>query len=129
LTKAEALGADVVVPGHGAPGPGSLVGGQRAYFIALRDATKTVVARGGDAKELRASVDSIHKSLVADPRIRRWIIAPTFPLPELFSLSGQLGCFYTELTGKAYAAADSSEYAQAAALAGLCCGALRVGLS
>ena len=42
LTKAEALGADVVVPGHGAPGPGSLVGGQRAYFVALRDATKAL---------------------------------------------------------------------------------------
>jgi cyclase len=125
LAKTEALRADVVVPGHGAPGPGSLVGGQRAYFIALREAAKGVIARGGDAKELRASVDSIHKSLAADPRIRHWIIAPNFPLPELFSLSGQLGRFYTELTGKAYVAADSPEYAQAAALAGLCCGGLR----
>jgi cyclase len=125
LEKAEAFGAHLVVPGHGAPGPGSLVGGQRAYFLALRDAVKRIVARGGDAKDLRASVDSIRTSLMADPRIRRWVVAANFPLPELLTLSGQVGRFYAELTGKAYVAADSAEYAQAQALADVCCGALK----
>jgi glyoxylase-like metal-dependent hydrolase (beta-lactamase superfamily II) len=56
LAKVEALGANVVARGHGAPGPGSLVAGQRAYFVALREAAKDIIARGGDAKELRARV-------------------------------------------------------------------------
>jgi cyclase len=125
LAKAEALGAVVVVPGHGAPGPGSLIAGQRAYFIALRNTVKHLVSRHVDAKELRASVKEIQQSLVADPRIRRWVVAPNFPLPELLSLSGQLGQFYTELTGKPYVAMDSPEYLQGAAAATLCCGALK----
>jgi cyclase len=126
LAKAEALGARLIVPGHGAPGPGSIVGDQRAYFVALRDAVKAVVARGGDARDVRASLGSIEQSLLADPRIQHWVVPVKFPIPELLTLSGQLGCFYTELTGKAYAAADSLEYLQARALAGLCCGALKV---
>ena len=126
LAKAEALGATLIVPGHGAPGPGSIVGGQRAYFVALREAVNAIVARGGDARELRASVGSIGKSLLADPRIAHWVVPVTFPIPELLTLSGQLGCFYTELTGKAYVAAGSPEHSQARALAGLCCGALTV---
>lgn len=126
LSKADALGARLIVPGHGDPGPGSIVGNQRAYFLALRDAVKTVVDRGGDARDVRASVGSIEKSLLADPRIARWVVPVNFPIPELFTLSGQLGHFYTELTGKAYVAVASPEYVQARALSGLCCGALKV---
>jgi len=46
LAKAEALGARLIVPGHGAPGPGSIIGDQQAYFVALRDAVKSIVALG-----------------------------------------------------------------------------------
>lgn len=106
--------------------PGSIVGNQRAYFVALHDAVKTVLDRGGDARDVRASVGSIEKSLLADPRIAHWVVPVNFPIPELFTLSGQLGHFYTELTGKAYAAVASPEYVQARVLAGLCCGALKV---
>jgi cyclase len=123
LARAEALGAALIVPGHGAPGPGSIVGSQRAYFVALRESVKGIVARGGGAQDVRASVSAIEKTLLADPRVGHWVVPVNFPVPELLTLSGQLGCFYTELTGKAYADAGSPEYLQARAIAGLCCGA------
>jgi glyoxylase-like metal-dependent hydrolase (beta-lactamase superfamily II) len=126
LAKADALGAQLVLPGHGAPGPGSIVRGQRAYFVALRNAVKGIVSHGGGAREVRAMAPSIEKALMADPGVAHWVVPAKFPVPDLLTLSGQLGCFYTELTGKPYVAADSPDFMRARALAGLCCGALTI---
>jgi|GEM_PF-1718366 len=124
LEQVEGLGAETVVPGHGPIGDASTIVGQRAYFIALRDGVRKIIANGGDAASVRAAVPQMRRTLLADRQTARWTIVNDTFLPDLFSLSGQMGCFYTELTGKPYLAAGSLEELYAASAANLCCAAL-----
>jgi glyoxylase-like metal-dependent hydrolase (beta-lactamase superfamily II) len=124
IEQVQALGAQTVIPGHGPIGDASTIVGQRAYFIALREAVRKIIAHGGDAASVRAAVPQTRKTLVANPQIARWTIMNDTFLPDLFSLSGQMGSFYSELSGKPYVAAGSLEERYAANLANICCAAL-----
>lgn len=121
LSKIEQLGATTVIPGHGPIADGSLIGDQRAYFVALRDTVRGIVAGGGDADAVRAAVPKTRATLLANKRVAKWTIKDDTVLPDLVSLSGQMGRFYTELTGKLYIAAGSPEHRHAAEIANLCC--------
>jgi cyclase len=125
LEQVQGLGAKTVVPGHGPIGDASTIVGQRAYLIALRDGVRKIIANGGDAASVRAAVPQMRKALLADPRIARWTIVNDTILPELLSLSVQMGRFYTELSGKPYLVAGSLEERYVASLANICCAALR----
>ena len=124
LDQVEALGARTVIPGHGPIGDASTIVGQRAYFIALREGVRQIIAQGGDASIVRAAVPKMRAALLANPQIARWTITNDTFLPDLFSLSGQMGRFYSELTGKPYLAAGSLEERYAASRANICCAAL-----
>jgi cyclase len=124
LDQVEALGALTVIPGHGPVGDASMIVGQRAYFIALRERVRKIIAEGGNAAGVRAAVPKMKAALLANPQIARWTITNDTFLPDLFSLSGQMGRFYSELTGKPYLAAASLEERYAAGGANVCCAAL-----
>ena len=126
LAKVASLGASEVVPGHGPITSGAVVGDQRAYFVAVRDAVQAIVTAGGGADAVRAAVPRTRKALLADKRIARFTITDDTFLPDLFSLSGQMGRFYTELSGKPYVAVGSLEHRYSAEVANLCCAALRI---
>jgi cyclase len=125
IEQVEGLGAKTVVPGHGPIGDASIIVDQRAYFIALRDHVRKIIANGGDAASVRAAVPQTRKTLLADRQIARWTIPNDTTLPDLVSLSVQMGRFYTELSGKPYLAAGSVEERYATNVANTCCGALQ----
>jgi cyclase len=126
LAKVESLRPATVIPGHGAIGDGLMVGDQRAYFAAIRDSVHAVVANGGDAGAVRAAVPKTRAALLANAHTAHWTITDDTFLPDLLSLSGQMGRFYTEFTGKRYVALGSPEDRHARAIANLCCAALRI---
>jgi hypothetical protein len=59
-------------------GDASTIVGQRAYFIALREAVRKIIAHGGDAAIVRTGVPRTRKTLVAHPQIARSLKA-AFP--------------------------------------------------
>jgi cyclase len=124
LDQVEALGAETVIPGHGPIGDASTIVGQRAYFIAIREAVRKIVEDGGDAASVKAAVPEMKQALLGDDEIARWTITDDTLLPDLFSLAGQMGRFYSELCGKPYVSAGSLEARYAASVANIGCATL-----
>jgi cyclase len=126
LKQTQQLGAETVVPGHGSTGPGSMVNDQLAYFVALHDTVRDIIASGGTADTVRASVPSVRKRLLANRQIARYVILNDDFVPDLVSLSGQLGRFYTALTGRPYLVAGSLEEQYMAEITNMCCSVFHV---
>jgi cyclase len=126
LEQTRLLGAKTVVPGHGPNGPGSIVDDQLAYFTAIHNAVRNIIASGGTADSVRAAVPSVRKRLLADRQIARYTILNDDFLPDLVSLSGQMGRFYTALTGRNYLVAGSLEEQYRAEITNMCCSALHI---
>lgn len=126
LARTQRLGAKTVVPGHGPNGSGAIVGDQLAYFDAIHREVRGIVAAGGTADTIRAAVPRVRKALLADKRIARYTILNDTFVPDLVSLSGQMGRFYTELTGRQFVVAGSLEEQYMAEITNMCCAALRV---
>jgi glyoxylase-like metal-dependent hydrolase (beta-lactamase superfamily II) len=57
LTKAQALGAEKIGPGHGAPAGGDLIETQKKYFVELRAQVGKLVMEGKSQDEVKAAVD------------------------------------------------------------------------
>jgi cyclase len=57
LTKAQALGAEKIGPGHGAAADGTLLQTQKAYFEELRTQVAALVKQGKSLDEVRKAVD------------------------------------------------------------------------
>jgi glyoxylase-like metal-dependent hydrolase (beta-lactamase superfamily II) len=57
LTKAEALGAETVLPGHGPLGPRDVLGKQKQYFVELRQQIAALVKQGKPVDEVVKAVD------------------------------------------------------------------------
>jgi hypothetical protein len=55
---------------------------------------------------VHAQVEPTRQRLLADPRIKRYVITDDVAYPDLVSLLAQMGRFYTCLTGKPYVSAE-----------------------
>lgn len=105
LTRAQALGAGVVAPGHGPVGDGSVLEAQRQYFVALR---AEVEKRKGLAPDrVQADVPAIRDALVK--RHATYIDASA---KAIIGFESQVAQVYKELTGKDLPAKGALEAAR-----------------
>jgi glyoxylase-like metal-dependent hydrolase (beta-lactamase superfamily II) len=90
LEKASKLGAQVVGPGHGPRGGGSVIADQQSFFKELRRLVKAESDKGGPA-EVQRAIEGVRSELLKNSSIARYVGE---------SLPAQVGKVYTELTGK-----------------------------
>ena len=107
LTKAQALGATIVAPGHGPSGDGKVLEAQRQYFVSLR----AEVTKRKDLPPDRVQADV--------PAIRTALLArhPTYIDAQAKSTSGfesQVAQVYREITGKEFPKKAAMEEARRA---------------
>ncbi len=94
LTKAQALGATVIAPGHGPLGDRSLLEQQKQYFIALR--AEVANLKGMSPEAAQKQVETIRKALIA--KHPNYVgTAESGPW-----LEAQVGQVYKEMTGKQF---------------------------
>jgi glyoxylase-like metal-dependent hydrolase (beta-lactamase superfamily II) len=95
LANAQKLGANVIAPGHGPAGDGSVLEGQRRYFLALR--AEVEKRKGLTPAEVQADVSAIREVLLKHH--------PTYVEANAKSVDGfgsQVEQVYRELTGNAF---------------------------
>ena len=92
LTRAHALGATIVAPGHGPAGDGGVVAAQRQYFVDLR--AEVEKRKDWAADRLQADVAAMRTALAS--RHATYIS----PNPKDSGFESQVAQVYRELTGK-----------------------------
>jgi cyclase len=90
LERARKLGAQVVGPGHGPLGDGTMLDDQLRFFQELRRRVRSI-SRGKSPEEFQSSIEGIREALSRDTRITRYI-GEFFP--------SQVAKIYQELTGQ-----------------------------
>lgn len=96
LGKADGLGAEIVLPGHGPAGEADLVTRQKAYWEAIRDIALRHKRAGTSWKELEDSIGKIRVELESDDRAVRHLIPQHSELPIL-SLGAHLQRYFEQL--------------------------------
>lgn len=97
LEAAKRLNAQIICPGHGPRGDGSVMDDQQAFFKALRDHVGALVRAKKRPEEVRDSVEAIRTAMRGDGRIVRYIGAGRFDF-----FPAQVEKVYTELTGERF---------------------------
>jgi len=103
LEAAKKLGAQIICPGHGPRGDGSILDDQQTYFKELRSRVGALVQARKKPEEVRASVESIRMAMRSNGRILRYIGEKPFDF-----FPAQVEKVYTEMTGERFPDAPQS---------------------
>ncbi len=90
LEKAKALGARIVVPGHGPVGGPEIIADQEAYFVELRRRVQDFIDRKLTPAEVKAQVPALAASLKTNPQIARFVPEDKWFIAHVDKIYGEL---------------------------------------
>ena len=103
LSAAQKLGAQLVCPGHGSRGQGTLLNDQRSFFQAIYRQVEALVRARKSSQEVKDSIGKVRDELLGQSSIARYVGD---------GFASQVEKVYTEITGEHFP--TSRQAAQAA---------------
>lgn len=98
IERAQQLGAETVLPGHGLPGGKELLEGQKQFFVELLQGVKTAIKSGKRAEDLvqKEGGKYVSTPIKLSAKVQNWISSK--PLFDEVALPAQVEAVFRELT-------------------------------